>query len=96
MVGFEPTVITNFADSRLRPLDHIVITNRSLGLFTPLVPATTSALRVILKEQPNFVEQMGFEPTLCLRCHIKCASLIEFHFFSVLPQNYSTMFQIAD
>lgn len=43
-----------------------------------------------------FVGVMGFQPTLCLRCHIKHASLLRFHSFSVHPQTYNTIFQIID
>lgn len=64
MVGFEPTVITNFADSRLRPLDHIVIINWEPWLLHSLGASGHKCTLCHLKERPNFCGTDG------IRTHI--------------------------
>ena len=42
------------------------------------------------------VDLTGLQPALCLRCYMKCASLLWFHSFSVHPQSYRAIFQITE
>ena len=44
----------------------------------------------------KLVDRTGFQPALCLRCYMKCASLLRCHSFSVLPQSYRAIFQITE
>ena len=63
----------------------------SFSLFHPVSIRTQLALSPIY-----FVDLTGFQPALCLRCYMKCASLLRCHSFSVLPQSYRAIFQITE